>query len=190
MRKVNSILGPLIIILLLIHAISGAFQLTSIIAGGSTIREILSYVMAAAVALHMFIGFKLTADTCLACRKSGASVFRGNGPFWIRRISGFALIIFIIYHMCVFMSADGEVFRLASFGGLQLAAHILLTIALAIHLIMNIKPLFMALGIANRKFIIDIMIILSIIMLLCAAAFIIYYLRWNVLWKFGAEDAG
>ena len=185
MRRFNSIIGPAIIILFLIHAISGAFQLFGIIPGGSVIREILSYILVAAVALHMFIGIKLTADTLLACKKAGRSCFRDNTEFWIRRISGFALILFIIYHMCVFMSSSGEVFRLNNFGVLQMAAHILLTLALVIHLLMNIKPLFIALGISGRKYLKDVIIILSAVLLLCAAAFVIYYLRWNVLWTYG-----
>ena len=185
MRKVNSIVGPVIIILFLIHAISGAFQLFGIIPGGETVREVLSYIMVAAVALHMFIGIKLTFDTMLSCKKSGRSYFKGNELFWIRRISGFALILFIIYHMCVFMSTDGEVFRLNNFGALQLTAHILLTLVMVLHLLMNIKPLFMALGIANRKYLIDVIIILAAVLLLCAAGFIVYYCRWNISWRYG-----
>ena len=185
MRKVNSIVGPVIIVLFLIHAISGSFQLFGIMAGGSAVREILSYILVAAVALHMFIGIKLTASTMLACRKSGRSYFKGNELFWVRRISGFALILFIIYHMCVFMSADGEVFRLSNFGALQLIAHILLAIALVLHILLNIKPLLMALGIANRKYVIDVIIILAAVLLLCGAAFVVYYCRWNIFWRYG-----
>ena len=42
MRKINAILGPALIVLLLIHMISGAFQLYGLIPGGSTVRTVLS----------------------------------------------------------------------------------------------------------------------------------------------------
>lgn len=183
MRKINAILGPLMIILLAIHGIWGAFQLSGIVPGGSVIRKVLSYVMVAAVVLHILIGIKLTADTLIYLKRSGASYFKDNLEFWVRRISGLALILFIIWHMIVFMSSSGEIFRLQTFGGLQLAAHIMLVIALVIHLSFNIKPLFVALGIADRRFVKDVCVILAIILALCATGFIIYYLRWNVLWR-------
>lgn len=186
MRKLNAIIGPLIIVLLAIHGIWGAFQLSGIIPGGSVVRKVLSYVMITAVALHIVAGIKLTIDTLSALRHSGKSYFKDNLEFWIRRISGFALIMFIIYHMAVFMAADGEFFRLQTFGALQLAAHILLVAALVIHLAFNIRPLFVALGIANREYVKDVVIIISVILAVCAAAFIIYYLRWNIMWRYGS----
>lgn len=186
MRKINAILGPLMIILLAVHGIWGAFQLSGLVPGGSVVRKVLSYIMIAAVAVHILIGIKLTADTLIALKNSGESYFKNNLEFWVRRISGFALILFIICHMIVFMGVNGEVFRLQTFGGLQLAAHILLTVTLIIHLVFNIRPLFIALGIADRRFITDAAIILTILLALCAVGFIVYYLRWNVLWRYGS----
>lgn len=185
MRKLNAVLGPLIIILLCIHGIWGAFQLSGIVPGGSTIKTVLSYVMVAAVALHILIGIKLTVDTLVAARRSGAFYFKNNQEFWIRRISGLAVILFIIYHMAVFMGGNEDIFRLRRFDGVSLAAHILLAVSLIIHLAFNVKPLFIALGIADRKYVKDVIIILAIILAFCAAGFIFYYFRWNILWKYG-----
>ena len=185
MRKINAVLGPLMIILLVIHGVWGAFQLSGLIPGGSLIRAILSYILIATVAVHILIGIKLTADTLIACRRSGASYFKDNMEFWIRRISGLAMILFIIYHMCVFLGISDEVFRLRHFNGISLAASILLIISLIIHLAFNIKPLFIALGIADRKYVKDVVIVLSIVLAFCAAGFIIYYFRWNIFWKYG-----
>lgn len=185
MRKLNAILGPIMIVLLLIHGIWGSFQLASIVPGGSVIRKILSYIMIACVCGHIFIGIKLTADTLTSIKKSGAAYFKGNETFWLSRISGAALLIFIIYHMCIFMISEGEVFRLNTFSGIQLAGHIMLVLSLLIHLAVNIKPLCIALGITGRKYVRDIVIVLSIMMLVFAAAFVIYFLRWTVMWKLG-----
>ena len=185
MRKINAILGPIMIILLLIHGIWGSLQLTSLTPGGAVLRSILSWIMVAAVALHIIIGIRLTVDTLIAIKKSGAAYFKGNEQFWIARISGLALLIFIIYHMCVFITPGGEIFRLNAFTGVQLAGHILLVLSLILHLAVNIKPLCIALGITSRKYGKDIVIILSVLLLVCAGAFIFYFLRWTVFWKYG-----
>ena len=186
MRKLNTILGPVLIILLLIHIISGSMQMASIIPGGSEIRNALSIALLAVAGIHALIGIKLTIDTFIISKKGGKSPFRNNETFWIKRISGFAILILVVYHVIVFSGSEGEVFRLNSFHLVQLIAHIVLTAALLIHLLVSIKPLCAALGIADRRFVKDILIVLSILMLLCAAAFIYYYLRWNVLWRYGA----
>lgn len=184
MRKLNAVLGPVMIVLLLIHVISGVFQLASIIPGGSLIRQILSMVLITAVTVHALIGVILTISTLRSIHKAGGAYLKNNESFWISRISGFVMLVLIIYHVMVFSGESGEVFRLQSFGWIQLAAHILLVLALAIHLVVNIRPLFISLGIENRKFIKDIMFVLVIIMLLCALGFIYYYLRWNILWRY------
>ena len=186
MRKINAILGPLMIVLLLIHIISGAFQLYGLIPGGSVVRSVLSWLLLGLVLLHMIMGIALTARTLRDSRRSGVSYFRNNQRFWIARMSGFAMLLLIVWHLMVFAFPSGEVFRLHAFGGLQMAGHILLVLVLLLHLAVNIKPLFIALGIADRRFIKDILIVLSIIMLVCAAAFVVYYLRWNFLWRYGS----
>lgn len=190
MRKINTILGPVLIILLLIHVISGSLQLTGLIPGGSAIRNVLSIILLAVTGIHGIIGIKLTVDTFIAGRHGGRSPFKDNELFWIRRITGFAIVFLVIYHVIVFSGGQGEVFRLNTFEGLQLAAHIILTIAVAVHVMAGIKPLCMALGIADRRFIKDALIVLSVIMLVCAVSFVYYYLRWNVLWRFDSGKVG
>lgn len=190
MRKINTILGPVLIILLLIHAISGSFQLTGLIPGGSAIRNVLSITLLVVTGIHGIIGVKLTVDTFIAGRHGGRSPFKNNELFWIKRITGFAIVFLVIYHVIVFSGGQGEVFRLNTFEGIQLAAHIILTVAVAVHVMAGIKPLCMALGIADRRFVKDALIVLSVIMLVCAVAFVYYYLRWNVLWKFDSSKVG
>lgn len=185
LRKINAILGPAMIVLLLIHIISGAFQLYGLIPGGVLIREILSYLLLVLTGIHAVIGVILTVQTLRICRQEGRSYFRNNERFWLSRISGFALLFLIAYHVMLFTGESGEVFRLQAFGWVQMAAHIMMVLVLFLHLASNIRPLFIALGIGSRKYLTDILIVLAIILLVCAAAFVVYYLRWNVLWRYG-----
>lgn len=186
MRKINAILGPALIVLLLIHIISGAFQLFGVIPGGMIIRTVLSYILLALTGIHAVIGVILTVQTLRCCRQEGKTCFKNNQRFWLSRISGFAMLLLIVYHVLVFTGESGAYFRLQAFGPLQLAAHVLLAAALFLHLATNIRPLYIALGIESRTFVKDTMVVLAIVILVCAAAFVVYYLRWNVQWRYGS----
>lgn len=181
-RKINAFLGLGLVILLLFHAVTGAFQLMGIIEGGSVVRKVLSWVMMVFFVAHAAIGIKLTIDTLKT--KKGMLYFRENKVFWIRRISGFAMIFLVIDHILLFSSSGDDAFRLSLFAGAQLATSLLLVLSIAVHLVSNIRPLMVAFGEGRaRRFIIDLMFIMSIVMLFAAIAFIVYYIRWNVLWR-------
>ncbi|MBR1554638.1 MAG: pilus assembly protein PilX [Oscillospiraceae bacterium] len=182
MRKFNAVLSMGILALFLIHAIAGSFQLTGIISGGSGVMQAVAWVMLAMIILHVIIGCKLTADTLKACKKSGTSYYKENKLFWLRRSSGFAIMIFILFHVLIFLGRDENgVYRLSYFGILQLISQILLVISIAVHVLTNIRPLMIAVGTKSyAKILIDVLFILSIILILSGIAFVIYYLRWNL----------
>ncbi len=184
MRRVNAYLALSILLLLVIHAVTGAFKLVGMTSAVSTALKTLSYLMAALLFVHALIGIKLIADTERTRRKSKAGYYRQNAVFHIRRISGLAILLLAVYHAILFLGRQGTYYRLNDFGGIQLAASILLVIALIIHIATNIRPLMIALGTTHaRRFLIDVLIVMSVLMLVCAVAFIVYYLRWNVLWR-------
>ena len=186
MRKLNAVISGLILALFLVHGIAGGFQLMGWIPGGSRILKVLARAMVTLICVHSVIGIKLTADTLRLQRKSGAAYGRENRLFWIRRISGFAVFWFIFLHMAVFLGKDGGMVRLSYFGTVELVSHLLLAAALLVHLITNIRPLLIAFGIAGgRNYLKDILFVLSVVLLFTAAAFVVYYLRWNVLWRVG-----
>ena len=184
MRKWNAFISAGIIVLLLIHGIAGSYQLLGLLPGGNTTLEVLAWAMAGLIALHMILGIKLTYDTLAACRRSGAPYFRRNLGFWTKRISGFAIILFVILHLLVFADTGSGLFRLHLFAGKELAASILLVISLLVHVLTNLKPLAISFGAGGfYRFLRDALFVLAVVLLACAAAFVFYYLRWNVLWR-------
>lgn len=184
MRRVNAYLALTILLLLAIHAVTGTFKLVGMSSAVSAVLKALSYLMAALISIHAVIGVKLMVDTARARRRSGAGYWRENATFHVRRISGLAILLLAGYHAILFMGRQGVGYRLNDFGGVQLAASILLVLALVIHVATNIRPLMIALGATRaRHFLMDVLLVLSILMLVCAIAFIVYYLRWNVLWR-------
>jgi hypothetical protein len=184
MRKVNAIISMGIIVLFLVHGISGSFQMMGIIPGGSTFLAILTWCMAVMIAVHTVIGIILTVHTLRISKKTGVSYIKENALFWIRRISGFVLMLLVSLHLAVFMQTGEGVFRLNYFGISELVGQVLMLSALAVHLLCNIKPVSIALGLYGESgYIRDVLLILSALLVFCAVAFVIYYLRWNVLWR-------
>ena len=182
MRKINAILGMVIFALFLLHIIIGSLQLSGLIPGGNIVMQTGSWLLIAAVGVHTVIGIKLTVDTLTAIKKSGASYFRENKLFWIRRISGLAVMFYIAAHLMLFMGhGSGGAFRLNVFDLPQLIMSILLVISVLVHIVTNIRPLMIALGSRGAKdFIADMAVIFSVLLLVSGAAFVVYYVRWLI----------
>ena len=176
MRRVNGILTVIILILFIIHGVLGAFQL---IGAGSVISRALSYALLTVMLIHTMIGIKLTADTFKVSRSTGVSYTRLNLLFHARRISGFAILFLMFFHVRAFSYERGSTVRLHYFGSLQLLIQLMLIASIAVHVLMNIKPLMITLGIRSLKDRAgDIWFILSVLLLFMAAAMYIYYRRW------------
>ena len=181
MRRVNSIVTALIMPLFLVHMIWGGHLLAGIVKGGSKVFSVISMIMMILICLHVIISVKLTVDTMIASCKAGAFYFRENKLFLARRISGFALVFFIAVHVLIFNgSNEGGVYRLNPFGIAALISQILMVVCLVLHIVLNVRPLKIAFGFSDkRKESYDFAVVMAILLLIAAAAFLIYYLRWQ-----------
>lgn len=181
MRKWNALLTVGILVLFVIHMIWGGLELTGMTKGGSTLYTALSHTLMLLIALHMLIGIKLTIDTVRIGRRAGVHYGRQNLLFWVRRISGFALMLFLLVHVLIFMgNHDAGAYRLNRFGGVQLASQLLLVASLLVHLLCNITPLRIALGLGDQKnFRTDVLLVLAILLVLAGGAFVVYFTRWQ-----------
>lgn len=177
MRKLNIGLVLGILVTFLLHAITGAMQ----IAGGqSQTSKTIAWICVAFICAHIIVGMILTYQTLHACRMSHTNYFKGNELFWIRRISGLVIMIPLIMHLVIFRAhGDGNTYRVVAFTAGRLISQILLVASIALHVLTNIKPLMIGLGINDhRGYTIDVLLVLSVLLLLFAIAFFIYYLRW------------
>lgn len=181
MRKLNACVTAAIFILFLVHMIWGIFSMTGLTAGGNKVFSFLAYFMTFLVFVHVLIGCKLTYDTLKAQRLAGVSYFKDNMLFWIRRISGFALLIFMAAHIFVFKGRrENGNFRLNNFDLTALILQILMVLSLLVHVLIGVKPLRLSLGIEDKRDLkTDILIVLSVLLLLSAVAFLVYYIRWQ-----------
>jgi len=182
MRRANGILAMAILVLFLIHMVAGAFQMAGVFPGGNRVLNILAYITVALIAAHAAIGIKLTCDTIRAIKKSGVSYLRENKKFWACRLSAGVVLITVCFHTVEFLGTNDGAYRLNFFGGPQLFVNILMVAGIAVHVITAIRPSLITFGIKSlAKYALDILIVLSVILLFAAAAFIIYYIRWAAL---------
>ena len=180
MRRANSFITIGIIALFLFHMIYGCFVLIGWIRGGSVIFKFLSYLMALLIFIHIVISCILSVQTVRASRRAGAFYLKDNMLFMIRRISGFALVIFMLDHVFLFRGRyAGGTYLLNDFTAAGLITQILLVVSLIVHLSANITPLRIALGITDKRNTkTDVIAVLSVLLLLSAIAFVVYYFRF------------
>ena len=178
MRKWNAILTAAILALFLLHAILGGFQLLGV---GNTALKAIAWTATALILAHTILGVKLTADSLRVWKRTGVSYFKQNKLFWARRVSGLAVMILLAFHVTAFGASNGGAYRLKEFTSLRLAVQLLLVAALALHVLMNVKPMLISFGVKSfRDWVGDVWFVLSVLLLFMAAAFVVYYLRWNV----------
>ena len=177
MRRFNAILSAVILVLFLVHAILGSFQMVGL--GGPV--KALAWITTALIGVHMVIGIVLTVQTLRVRRKTGVSYPRENALFWARRISGFAIMVLLLFHLTAFSTTVDGATRLVWFDGMKLCTQLLLVAAIAVHVISNVKPLLISFGVKQLKpYAGDLLLVLTVLLLCMAAALIVYWLRWNV----------
>ena len=176
MRKINTILSVLLLVIFMLHGLMGSFMLLGI---GSSAGKILAWVGVAVLAAHTVIGVILTLKIS---KNAGNSYLKQNAVFWARRASGLAILILMFFHIGLFGGVQDGIYILFPFTTVKLITQLLLVAALFIHLFINIRPLLVSLGIISYKERRgDIYLILSVLLLFSAGAVIIYYIGWHTL---------
>ena len=179
MRKINTILSVLLLVIFMLHGLMGSFMLLGI---GSSAGKILAWVGVAVLAAHTVIGVILTINTLKISKNAGNSYLKLNAVFWARRASGLAILILMFFHIGLFGGVQDGIYILFPFTTVKLITQLLLVAALFIHLFINIRPLLVSLGIISYKERRgDIYLILSVLLLFSAGAVIIYYIGWHTL---------
>jgi succinate dehydrogenase/fumarate reductase cytochrome b subunit len=106
---------------------------------------------------------------------------RQNSLFWTRRISGIAVLVLAFFHFGLFGKLQDGQYILYEFTTARLATQLLLIAALFTHIFVNIRPLLVSLGVlkhAERR--LDIFLVLSVFLLLCTGAVVLYYIGWLI----------
>lgn len=178
MRKINSILSIIMLVVFVMHMTASGLLMVHVIPYISVLMHTLSGTLILVVAVHTVIGIKLSVDTLSAMKKSDAGYMNDNMIFWARRASGFAVLAFVIIHIIIFMSEKGVP---GTFTFFRLLCSILLSLSVLIHVITNIRPLMIGLGRSGRgKGAATLILVSSLLLLASGAAFVVYYINMSL----------
>lgn len=178
MRKWNNILARVIIVLFLLHALTGSLLLLGV---SNITFEPLSRLLFAAVAVHGVLGILATVQAVKSGKKSGKWYLRQNAAYWTKRFSGFAILILLCFHISAYTTTVGNAFFLKEFTIGRMTAQLLLIISVFIHLAVSVKSMLIAKGVTKfKERTTDWMMVLSLLMLFFATAVIIYFIQWQI----------
>lgn len=167
-----------VLALFIVHGVLGALNLMNV---APVTTKALSYTMLSLIAVHAVISIGLTARSVRAAVKTKAPYLRQNSLFWARRVSGVLILALVFFHLTAFGRNSGGIFRLAPFDMFRLVTQILFLLSIAVHIITNVKPVLITFGVKKLKPKAgDILFFVSVFLLLMAAGFIIYYIRWQL----------
>ena len=168
MRKWNTILSVLMLLIFMIHGIMGSFMLNGV---GSSAGKLLAWIGVGILVVHTVIGVILTVQSLQTAKQSGKMYLKQNVIFWARRASGMAILILLLFNIGLF-----------PFTTVKMVTQLLFVAAIFVHIFINIRPLLVSLGIISYKERRgDIYLILSVLLLFIAGAVILYYIGWQYL---------
>lgn len=179
MRKANAVITALIMLIFVLHAVTGSLNLMNI---APIITRIEAYIMLGLICIHAVISVILTVKSVKVWKSTNAPYFKENILFWTRRLSGLVIMILIAFHTTAFRSVSNTSVTLPHFDVFRLITQLLLVASIAVHVITNVKPMLISFGIRKLKPRAgDLLFFISVLLLVAAAAFIIYFIRWNTI---------
>ena len=140
-RKANAIISALLMLAFLAHGIGNGLLMVGIVEHPN---PGLAHLLEGLCWIHLAIGVYLTIKSLRAQRESGASYPAENKRYLAIRISGLAIGGLMLAHMIGFGHMDSP----AGFGPVMLIINICLVIAIAVHVICNVRPHLMSLGLS------------------------------------------
>lgn len=177
MRRLFTIFTAALAILCLWHAAMGSFMLLGISTRPAAFMGYLAGILAV---FHILLGCRYWLRTL-----KHAQCFRyiyANRLFWLRRLSGIAVLLLFIFHWQVFGSMQGTHYILFEFTICKLITQFLFVSMLFFHIGLNIRPLLLALGMQHiSAHAYDIYGILAVFYLFITGSLIYYYAGWQYL---------
>lgn len=115
MRKWNTILSVLMLLIFMIHGIMGSFMLNGV---GSSAGKLLAWIGVGILVVHTVIGVILTVQSLQTAKQSGKMYLKQNAIFWARRASGLAILILLFFHIGLFGKVqNGDIYFVPFYNG-------------------------------------------------------------------------
>ena len=135
MRKWNTFLSVLMLLIFMIHGIMGSFMLVGV---GSSAGKVLAWIGVAILVVHTAIGILLTVRSLRTAKQAGQKYLKQNNIFWARRASGLAILILLFFHIGLFGKVQNGTYILFPFTTVKMVTQN------DIYLILSVLLLFIA----------------------------------------------
>lgn len=180
MGKLNSLLSAALIGILLLHVVFGSFMVLGI---GHNGGKILALIGTGILVLHVLCSVASTGRTLRRLVQRHVPLYvRANRLFWLRRISGMFIIIFLLCHIGMFGTMDGTHYVLYEFTLTKWLLQFGFMTSLFLHMGTNMRPLLVSLGWTNiTNHCRDVYVVLGVLYVFTMTAISIYYGGWQTL---------
>lgn len=175
MKKVNSIISLLLIIMVFVHGVFASLLMLGVMDKPNPIP---AFICLGLLLIHIVLSCILTSKTVKEAVSSGDKYEIQNKMFIIRRASGVLMILLVIAHLVFYFGPQVENFATAPFTVAQLVLLILLVISLIVHITTNIRPLMVSLGVSSPKAVRVVLIVFVVAaLLLMATSSVVFFLK-------------
>lgn len=175
MRKIYAYLTAVLVFFLLLHGICGSYVLIGI---GKTGAPIFAKISLGLLVIHAAFGLFFTARTLWRQVENGRPFYLWqNRLFWLRRLSGLAILCFLWCHFTLFGEMQGDTYVVHAFTTGRFLLHLGLWLSVSIHVLTNIKPLYVALGFTQvQKRTADTTFVCAVLLVLMLGMAVLYFL--------------
>ena len=164
MRKINSIVTIVLILLFLDHGIFGTLNT---LGKGQVVLPV-ARLMRVFLVIHVIISIILTVKSEKVSFKTKATYNKENREYWLRRWTVLLIFVFFVAHMHMAKAGVDGTAKIANASIFGKITFILFVTSIAAHLAINFRPLLISLGVKNRKVI---TIVLNVIYIsICAVS--------------------
>lgn len=177
MRRWNRRIAKLSMVLMLLHGLLGSYMLLDI----STISlKMPARLLFGLVGIHAVLSILLTVEAVRAGSLSRHWYPGLNAGFWIKRITGAAILILMAFHIHMYSATVNGQVILKEFTLLRMISQLLFVLAIFIHVFVSIRPMLIKQGILKyRERTGDAYLVLSVFLLVFVMAIVAYYIRWK-----------
>ena len=144
MRKFNAILVLIIILLLIDHLVFGSLYMLGV---NVKVFIPIALLLIALVLIHAVVSMIITVRAEKVGIKTHARYNKENKEFWLRRSSGMAILFFALAHFYSMIKNEKGIPNIARMPRIFNLTLPLLIFSVLLHLIANVRPMLIALGV-------------------------------------------
>lgn len=101
--------------------------------------------------LHTALGGAATVSALKSGARGSRLHLRENSTFWIKRVTGVAILLMAFYHFSVYTGVEDGEFVLKEFTAFRMATQIIFVLVIFIHIFVSVKGMLVAGGVVKFR---------------------------------------